>query len=63
MTTTQVNPHHTEIECNTGIVAVNTVDGIQLHVEPHHEAGFGTFIDLRREEAQELVKVLTEALQ
>ena len=54
--------HHTEIECNTGVIAVNTVDGIQLHVEPHHEAGFGTFLDLRREEAQELVRVLTEAL-
>lgn len=63
MTTTKVNPYHTEIACAQGTVSVNTLGGIQLDVELHHEAGFGTFIDLRREEAQELVRVLTEALQ
>ncbi len=60
MKTIEMNPHHTEIECLTGAVAVNTADGIQLQVSNDFDEAY---VNLRREEAQELVRLLTEALQ
>jgi hypothetical protein len=62
MKVTVKNKHHTEIECQNGNVAVNTADGIQLQVTGGPPDDFGAFIDLRREEARELVRLLTEAL-
>jgi hypothetical protein len=60
MKITVKNEHHTEIGTDCGTIAVNTSEGIRIQINNGVDE---SFIDLERAEAQELVKLLEEALQ
>lgn len=64
MKTKKLNKYHTDIICENGTISVNTRNGIQLIVRSEDDMDFSeeVFIDIRCFEAEELVRILKDAI-